>query len=572
MKTKTPTRRRLAALFLAALMCIMSVPMLAISAFAAEDDILAIIDKDGASQGTYLSFKAAIDAAKDKKLDNYTLRLLKDITTDAQIDINTDKAVTWTLDGNGKTITNKTADVTAIKFGGNVEAKVTIKNLNIDSAQCAILLDNGYYTIVNGTYTVTDTNSPAGSENWATGVVNCNPVDTEDGNTKVVNLTILGGAFMSRYLTEIEGATNKIQAVVRNNTKGNVRSTVNIYAGYFVSESTMTTPGVFNDTVVYTAADSGAAETNIYGGTFEARNAGYVLTANAYGVVNIYNGIFLADVYNYVRTKDADNNPFEGISYNNNNVVNISTANKSEVTCTYGVFSGGNGIFRLKGKLNGLTSNDLTDTSKNTMGVKTGYTTKATAPTPSLEAVTFDGKSYTPDMTTGVAMLLGTDEGGLKYETKVSAATIANIKAMADEGTELSYGTVITDSDMRYITVDALVANGDGYVDIKANESKELDTDGNLTFSGALVHIKAEYFDTEFTAISYVEAIIDGAKVRFYGVYNGTDNCMSVSDVAAAAVADVVNASEGEYTNLLENGTYSKYTQEEVTKLNTFIK
>ncbi len=552
MRTKALTYRKVIALVMAVLMCAMSIPMLSLSVFAADGDAVSIVKEDGSIHGSYASIKAAHDEAVKQKLNNYTLKLLADITTDSETKLNSSLASKWTLDGNGKTVTQTAANKNAFHFSGNADSEVTIKNLTVVSTQCAIYFDSGNYKILSGTYTITD---PA---DWATGVIICGPKDLQTGAEKTLTCTIYGGGFFARYYTydEIKEDLNRIQAVVLNKGTGVVKSTLNIYGGYFLSESKMTKKGVVNDSVINTLADSGDAITNIYGGTFEAKNAGFVIVSNYFGEVNVYNGIFLADVYNY-RSATEDDTPV----VNPTGVINLNTASKSKMNFTYGIFSGGGSLFRNKGTINDGAEN-----------VRLTYMTPATAPTPNLEAVNFDGKSYAPKMTTGVAMLLGAEKGGLKYETKVSAATIANIQAMADEGTELSYGTVITDADLRYITVDALVASGKSYANITANASKELDLDGNLTFSGALINIKDEYLNTKFTAIPYVEATVNGAKVRFYGVYNGEDNCMSVSDVAAAAVADVKDAADDGYANLLDTGKYSKYTQEEVDKLETFIK
>ena len=74
------------------------------------------------------------------------------------------------------------------------------------------------------------------------------------------------------------------------------------------------------------------------------------------------------------------------------------------------------------------------------------------------------------------------------------------------------------------------------YVDIEATTTIRENGNGVATaWSGALVNLKEANFTRQFAAVSYIT--VDG--VTYYGSYSSEDNARSISEIAAAIIADL---------------------------------
>ena len=529
---------------LAMVLMMFSTSTMLISVSAAET-VVEIVESTGKSYGTYGSITAAHNAASKAKLEDYTLKLLQDITTDSKIEIQTKVKTNWTLDGNGKAITCTTPSETALWILGSSDATVTIRNLIVASRGTAVRLEAGTFNILNGTYTCRD------SANWTDAALWVQPMN----ESKVV-VNVWGGNFYGVYTgAETLNTVGKHQAAVRSfNSDPLGINNLNIYGGYFYSTSNSTVKG--NDAVIYTGCDGGSALTRIYGGTFQADNAKIVGTVDYRAKMEVYGGNFLGNIYD-----------LDGVTANPNALLNVNHANSVGLFYSANMISGGI-MFRIKG-----TGTFEPGTYHSFTGIRPelpdfyrqywGYT-----PEGSSKSVNF-----IPTMQTGASLLMATDKAGIRYTTKVAASTIEELlNEVADEGTELSYGTIITGAKMEGTdlpTRDLLEAKGYDFVDVKANDDNvRTDADGNVTFTGALVNIGTDYYSTDFTAISYIEVIVNGVKVRYYNLYDGSTR--SLTDLAAAALADVKGVCDTDYAYAVGNGTYSRYSETQRTAMARF--
>ena len=533
------------AVLLTTVLMLFSLPAALFSASAAEG-VAEIVDGTGNRYGTYGSISAAHSAATKAKLEGYTLRLLQDIVTDSKIELQTKVKTNWTLDGNGKSITCTTPSETALWILGSSDATVTVKNLTVSSRGSALRLEAGTFHILNGTYTCRD------SANWIDAALWVQPMN----ESKVV-VNVWGGCFYGIYTgAEALNTTGKHQAAVRSfNSDPLGTNNLNIYGGYFYSSNNNTAKG--NDNVIYTGCDGGSAITRIYGGTFQADNAKFVATVDYRAKMEVYGGNFLGTVYNS-----------DGVTGNTNALLNVNNANSVGLFYSANMVSGGV-MFRVKG-----TGTFDPETYYSFTGARPelpdfyrqywGYT-----PEGSSKSVNF-----IPAMQTGASLLMTADKAGIRYTTKVAASTVEELLSdVADEGTELSYGTIITGAKMEGTdlpTRDLLEAKGYDFVDVKANaDNVKTDADGNVTFTGALVNIGENYYSTDFTAISYIEVIVNGVKVRYYNLYDGFTR--SLTELATAALADVKGVSDTDYAYAVGDGTYSRYSETQRAAMARFL-
>ena len=533
------------AFLLATALMLFSASATLISISAAEA-VVEIVESTGKSYGTYGSITVAHNAASKAKLEGYTLRLLQDIVTDSKIELQTKVKTNWTLDGNGKKITCTTSSETALWILGSSDAIVTIKDLTIDSRGTAIRLEAGTFNILSGTYTCRD------SANWVDAALWVQPM-----NESKVIVHVWGGNFYGIYTgAEALNTAGKHQAAVRSfNSDPLGMNNLNIYGGYFYSSNNNTAKG--NDNVIYTGCDGGSAITRIYSGTFQADNAKFVATVDYRAKMEVYGGNFLGTVYNS-----------DGVTGNTNGLLNVNNANSVGWFYSANMFSGGV-MFRVKG-----TGTFEPETYYSFTGVRPelpdfyrqywGYTPEGTS----------KSVNFIPTMQTGASLLMTADKAGIRYTTKVAASTIEELlNEVADEGTELSYGTIITGAKMEGTdlpTRDLLEAKGYDFVDVKANaDNVKIDADGNVTFTGALVNIGEDYYSTDFTAISYIEVIVNGVKVRYYNLYDGFTR--SLTELATAALADVKGVSDTDYPHAVGNGTYSRYSETQRVAMARFL-
>ena len=250
----------------------------------AYDPVVQVIRSDNTVLDNYGSITAAHNAAVKAKINNYTIRLLKDFDVTTTTKINNTLASTWTLDGNGHSINCSVKEQKVLYFYGNAEAVVTIKRLNITAMDTCLYFESGNFIIESGCYTTTD------PVDWVAGAVSNIP-----GNENESTVTITGGVFIEEYLDGND--VGKTQCAVRNFSQGLGTAIMNIYGGYFLSYSTSLVKA--GDNVIYSGSytKKDAAILNIYGGTFEGRNCKGLVTADYKSTLNLYGGNFIGDVY-----------------------------------------------------------------------------------------------------------------------------------------------------------------------------------------------------------------------------------------------------------------------------------
>ncbi len=160
------------------------------------------------------------------------------------------------------------------------------------------------------------------------------------------------------------------------------------------------------------------------------------------------------------------------------------------------------------------------------------------------------------DLLTGASIRLR-EQSGVRFHTAVSKELLAALSEMG--ATSYKLGTLITVSDLLSgkFTADALTKAGIPFVELTSNdEGVILDDDGKcLIFYASIVDIIEQNFTRKFTAISYLEYVMDGKTYRVYTDYNSGDNTRSVYDVAKAANAD----------------TTATYTDTQKAQLKTYI-
>lgn len=540
MKKQNFNFKKRAALLLAVLMLLLSASTVAVSVSAASDTVQ-LIGSDRVLIGSYGSITAAHKAAQSKKLDGYSLRLLKDVELSTALKLNNTLPASWTLEGNGKKITQTAKGEAALYLIGNSEATVTLKNVTVTAPGNAVQCESGTFNFVSGTYVCKDPSV------WTDAVVANLPIDEY---TSIVN--IYGGKFIGEYSEPT--TVGKLQCAVRQFASSPLcKAEMNIYGGYFTSISNSDKQG--NGNVVYNGSTAKVAEMNIYGGTFESQNAKFVVSVDYKATLNVYGGNFIGSAW-----YSGGNDSTAGTqSYNA--IINSDSADSVFYVHSANLLSGGL-LFRVIGNTGTFSAN----TYKYFSGSFASYAEKRMSWAGAEE-------EYAPKIQTGAALQLG-ENAGIKFTSLVSATAVDCLKALADDGTELSYGTVITGadvSDIRYLSVDALKASGVAYADVKAENAQEYG-EGEIRFSGAVTDIGSEHYNTEFRALPYVEVVINGARVRFYGLYDFGAGSRSIAELAEAALADVKNVADTEYANAVgATGNYSPYTEAERTAMSGYI-
>ena len=505
-------KKKLLTLFLAlSLLVSLALPF----SVMADAPAITLLKSDGSEAGDFETPADALRSAASKKLNNFTLRLERDVTLTKTWLLNNTAAYRYTFDGNGKAIrmqsddpatpeVNEEVKVAAVKIYGNNEASVTLKNLHVESHGNAVECVAGTVRIESGYYY-------SDSTVYATNAVLCR-ADKTDATLKV---EILGGYFVRHYDGEEDA-----EAVIkfRNDMEANFHGI--IYGGYFAAEGTVN--------FVISVADY--AKGDIYGGTF--------LTGYERGDIVISTGnsdATVAQVFggNFIHAENGNQ------IFRNNN----KGTRKCVMRVTGGNFIGAKMIFDDLGDDN----QDIyhADATKRT-------TLNATAPLETL----------------GAFVLLEQNTLGIGFEATLPEATAAALRAIADEGTDPRTGMLICNRDdlesVPYLSRDVLLAKGADYADIsckaKAPES------GDPVYQAAIRGIDRKHLDTQFAAIPYVAVTVNGCEVYYYGLWN-EGQAFSMRLIAELALEDVQDAAGAGYENAVASGSqtgkFSPYTTEQ---------
>ena len=167
-------------------------------------------------------------------------------------------------------------------------------------------------------------------------------------------------------------------------------------------------------------------------------------------------------------------------------------------------------------------------------------------------------------------------ENGIRFTTTISKDILDYAAGLADEGTKVTYGTVIAPTDKlgAYFTMDLLGASD--FAKVEATEKgTTVNADGSVTIRCALTEIQAANLARDFSAVAYVCFVKNGQKVYIYGNFDAEKNTRNMSEVAEAALKDVIPVADkvpnDGYTVNLGNGYLSPYSEAQRAILQSYI-
>ena len=345
-------------------------------------------------------------------------------------------------------------------------------------------------------------------------------------------------------------------------TYGTAGSYVNINNCTMISS--LAAPGVYTYCTSYPAAViAGSALTmNIYGGYFQSSGAAVIATLSATSVINVYGGTF-----NYV-----GNHPGISPVMNDQGVVNIYGGNFRTETTLAPVFGNGNRTTNTM-NLYSLVANGPTNLITN-LGLGTPSANHSTG----YGHTTLNGLK----MTTGATPDFTASAMGMKFMVTLDAATYAHICSLADDATEttaeVSYGMLLVETSK---LTDELASNFShygfnrlGFTDVieliatSANVVKE--ADGCVTVTLTLTESQMASISTAYSVVAYAKYTINGNTVYMYSNYNSAKNSRSLEQIARSAYNDRAVAADSIYTTLVSEGSYSRYTTEQLAQLATW--
>ena len=486
-------------------------------------------------------------ATKMAAWDGCTIRLLRDVTLESQVIL----VGNITVDGNGHKLTSAgrlfdfATDATQLVEDLNNNNEMTFKTLTIKNLKAeakeivapyygTVVLEEGNDMLATGTMFFCNRNNGAhfifnGGSYTVVGQGN-----TSDENTARVISTgqtsdacgvvfdIYGGTYTSR--------NNAIIAQFRTNC------TLNVYGGVFLDESYGTK---IIDMLSQKSADlRDDMLVNIYDGYFGSYGNGRIMVVMT-GTMNFYNGI----------VEDINSNRSQGDLFTVRGTAKLN------------VYGG-----RIIHTSNG--SDDLKDGVED--GIQNQVGTNLNCPT---------GWDALPQTLAGASVRMVAGSEGIRFESQIPAALVALAESLADEGTEVSYGTLIvptaTIADQAHLSLNTLRAlgleEGVDYVDIVAEDGMTVDGQGNVNLRAALINIQDANFDLELSAVSYIRYVRDGHEVTVCSDYVAGDHSRSMSYVAQKALEDVKDAQDAVYRYETADGSFSRYSDEQRAVLQGYL-
>ena len=486
-------------------------------------------------------------ATKMAAWDGCTIRLLRDVTLESQVIL----VGNITVDGNGHKLTSAgrlfdfATDATQLVEDLNNNNEMTFKTLTIKNLKAeakeivapyygTVVLEEGNDMLATGTMFFCNRNNGAhfifnGGSYTVVGQGN-----TSDENTARVISTgqtsdacgvvfdIYGGTYTSR--------NNAIIAQFRTNC------TLNVYGGVFLDESYGTK---IIDMLSQKSADlRDDMLVNIYDGYFGSYGNGRIMVVMT-GTMNFYNGI----------VEDINSNRSQGDLFTVRGTAKLN------------VYGG-----RIIHTSNG--SDDLKDGVED--GIQNQVGTNLNCPT---------GWDALPQTLAGASVRMVAGSEGIRFESQIPAALVALAESLADEGTEVSYGTLIvptaTIADQAHLSLNTLRAlgleEGVDYVDIVAEDGMTVDGQGNVNLRAALINIQDANFDLELSAVSYIRYVRDGHEVTVCSDYVAADHSRSMSYVAQKALEDVKDAQDAVYRYETADGSFSRYSDEQRAVLQGYL-
>ena len=479
--------------------------------------------------------------------DGYTIKLLKDITTENTIHL----VGNITFDGNGHQITytgtegNKNlfsvaTDAGKLGEGAGPSEYKTVKIVNLKATTTGMILIPYFANVELGEGN--DMTAPSGMF-WGSRT-NAGKLTFTGGKYKTSGKEAIIRLDFRNYEVEIRGGefSTAADGPIINQT---VESTVNISGGSF-----STTDGPIIQM-------SKAGTVNISGGKFVLSGGNVVINMlpDAPGNlnVNIYDGYFCSTSWNRIMvvlagTMNVYGGIFQNVNRGDGDLFTVRNAAKLNIY--------GGTIINVAGKAP-------------IQNVNTGLYYP-------------DEAKLHPIMCDGASVRLVEGENGLRFVSTFSKPLVDFVNSHKDIGTTVKYGTIIMPTNnivegfgFTFNELNILgKEEGKDYVNIEAVDSVTSDGAGGIKISSALVNIKEEHFDLELSAISYLRYTKDGFDVYIYSVYNSENNSRSISYVAQKALEDLTDSNNSVYkyeVTVEGNVKYSRYTDAQRAILNGYL-
>lgn len=145
-----------------------------------------------------------------------------------------------------------------------------------------------------------------------------------------------------------------------------------------------------------------------------------------------------------------------------------------------------------------------------------------------------------PAVQEGASVRLIAEQSGLRFTSDISKEILDYVKDKKDNGTTVSYGTVIAPTDyltgLNSFTMEALKGAGKTYLDIVAKDGITYNTEGGVTIRAAIVDILEGNYTRDFSAVSYVKYTVNGQEVYIYSAFDMEKNTRNIAEVAQAAI------------------------------------
>ncbi len=511
-------------------------------------------------QGSTIKYFPTLDEAIDAiTADGATVTLQKDA---AQTAPSLDVAYTYTIDGNGKTLTSTPYKHNASGGTANntlfhiCNGKPTVKNLTLKPASKPSTII--YIQNANGS----DAASVALTNITLENIIFNQAADASTHGiilNQPATLTIQGAS------THIEGVSNDAVRVQENA----LRSVITINDGTFKPSAVIArslTSGVKfiinggnfttgNFLIYFEKAGTAGRRSSVTvnGGSFHFTNATSKILFNMKGN---YTDVIFPTGSKAVVWANASTNIF-----------GMTAGNNSSLTLAGGIFVLGTATQFIDGKvpttMNAATVL-FTATDANgefSVDPNTKFTVNNSTP-----KIKFGGALYNFYMctstnasadivtedTTGASIRFGETDAtsGIRFTSHLSESIITLAKATLNEGKTVSYGTLIAPADYvaaagaftrealdaKFGSVNGIKGGKSIYADVPAvNSLRDNDFDGVYeSFSAALLNIKAENISRPFAAVAYV--VIDG--ITYYSSYNTADRARSIRQIAFELIDD----------------------------------
>ncbi len=206
--------------------------------------------------------------------------------------------------------------------------------------------------------------------------------------------------------------------------------------------------------------------------------------------------------------------------------------------------------------------------------------------TPNAAICTYNGNTYycyigarskdsgkAPVMEVGAAVTITTSYEGIRFASEIPAEVVAALPAGYTFGTLIAPADyVVAAGGFTHALLGALQAStpslGTVYVDIVAKNSIRANTDGSISFSGALIALQEKNYTRSLAAVSYI--LSEG--VYYYSTYDAAENARSMAYVAKEAYTSVADIPDEQHLNysIYKLGAFSAYTETEQGILKTY--